>query len=109
MSASPMPWRERAARRVKLARRLLGIVLYARFALGDRAYRRVKAMLEPHSSIKTSLLASNVWACSRQAARSSSFCSHARNVFFFRVQSRRWIARLIVAVLTWKLWVVFQI
>jgi hypothetical protein len=101
MSDSPMPSRERAARRVILARRLRGIAPYARFPLGDRADIRVKAMLEPHSSMKISLLASRVWACSRQAARSASFCSLARNVFFFRVQSRCWIARLIEAVLTW--------
>jgi hypothetical protein len=46
---------------------------------------RIKAMFEPHSSIKTRFPASSVRACSRQDARSSSLSSLARNVFFWRV------------------------
>ncbi len=41
-------------------------------------------MLEPHSSITTSLRASNCLHCSRQAARASSLRSVAPSVFFFR-------------------------
>ena len=77
MSASLILWSKSEARRVILARLLRGIALYARLPFGDRAWRRVKAMFEPHSSMKTNFPASSDWACSRQAARSSSFCSLA--------------------------------
>ena len=104
----PCAFCEREARRVILARLLRGTEPYARIPFGDRPDIRVKAILDPHSSRKTSLLASSVWACSRQAARSASFCSLARNIFFFRVQSRRWIARLIEAVLALAPWLLSQ-
>jgi hypothetical protein len=82
MSASPIPCNEREAIRVILALLLRGTEPRARFPLGDRPYTRVKAILEPHSSRKTSLPASSVWACSFQAARSSSLSLQFASSFF---------------------------
>jgi hypothetical protein len=55
----------------------------ARCPGGARAYSAVKAMLDPHSSKKTSRLTSSCLICSRHLARSSWRRSVAPNDFFF--------------------------
>ena len=81
--AAPMPSKESAAISVVFLPRLRGTFALARSPFGARAYSGVKAMLEPHSSIKTNASAGNWLACSRQAARSSSLRSVAPTDFFF--------------------------
>src|SRR5205085_3705787 len=79
---SPIPSREREASKVVFFRRLRGMEPGARLPLGARAYKRVRAMLDPLSSRKTHLLGSSSLACSLHCRRSSSFLSLASNVFF---------------------------
>ncbi len=95
-----MPSRERAAMRVVFLPRLRGTFPLARSPFGARAYMGVKAILEPHSSIKTNDSVGSWFAFSRQAARSSSFRSVAPNDFFDLVQPSRLIARLMGKLLT---------
>jgi len=80
---APIPSRERAAISVVFFPRLRGTFPLARSPFGARAYRGVKAILEPHSSMKTSDSAGSLLAFSRQAARSSSLRSVAPIDFFF--------------------------
>jgi hypothetical protein len=83
ISAAPMPSRERAAISVVFLPRLRGTVPLARSPLGARAYKGVKAMLEPVSSRKTKASVGSLFAFSRQTARSSSLRSVAPMDFFF--------------------------
>jgi hypothetical protein len=85
---SPIPSKVRAAIKVVFLPRLRGALPCERTPLGARAYRGVSPILEPHSSITTSLQASSCLSCSRQAARASSLRSEAREPsFFLRRQS----------------------
>ena len=81
--AAPMPSRESAATRVLFLPRLRGTLPLARSPFGARAYKGVKAMFEPHSSMNTSASVGSFLVSSRQAARSSSLRSVAPNDFFF--------------------------
>ena len=63
--------------------RLRGTLPLARSPFGARAYKGVKAMLEPHSSMKTSDSVGSLLAFARQVARSSSLRSVAPSDFFF--------------------------
>src|SRR5260370_7890008 len=78
-----MPERERVAISVVFFPRLRGTVPLARSPFGARAYRGVRAILEPVSSIKTKASVGRLQAFSRHAARSSSFRSVALIDFFF--------------------------
>lgn len=84
MSASPMPWSESAERPGNIGSSVAwNDTIHSLPGWRDRAYRRVKAMLETHSSIKISLLASRIWACWRPCC---TICfllfTKPRNVFF---------------------------
>ena len=83
ISAAPMPFRERAAMSVIFLPQLRGTLPLARSPFGARAYKGVKAMLDPHSSITTSDSVGSLLAFARQAARSSSLRSVAPSDFFF--------------------------
>jgi hypothetical protein len=87
MKAAPMPSRVSAAIRVVFLPRFRGTLALARSPLGARAYKGVKAMFEPHSSIKTNVSVGSLLAFSRQAARSYSSRSVDPSDFFF-VSSR---------------------
>jgi hypothetical protein len=80
--AAPMLSRERAAMSVVSLPRLRGTLALARFPLGARAYRGVKAILKPHSSMKTSNSVEIWLAFARQTARSSLLRSIATSDFF---------------------------
>ena len=84
ISAAPMPSRERAAMSVVFLPRLRGTLPLARFPLGARADIRGKAILEPHSSMKTSDSVGSLLAFARHAARSFSLRSIAASDFFSR-------------------------
>ena len=84
ISAAPMPSRERAAMSVVFLPRLRGTLPLARSPFGARAYKGVKAMLDPHSSITTSDSVGSLLAFARQIARSSSLRSVAPSDFFSR-------------------------
>src|SRR6516165_12139863 len=79
---SPTPDKESEASNVTFFLLLRGIVPFARFPLGARAYKRVRAMFEPHSSRKTKMLLSRFFTSSLHRIRSSSFLSFASSVFF---------------------------
>ena len=65
------------------AGRILHHVRWQHPPFGARAYKRVKAMLEPHLSTKTNCSPASLLASLRQAARSSSLRSVAPSDFFF--------------------------
>ena len=83
ISAAPMPSRESAAMSVVFLPLFRGPLPLAHSPFGARAYRGVKAMLEPHSSRNTNDSVGSLLAFSRQVARSCSLRSVAPNDFFF--------------------------
>src|SRR6266487_1098518 len=95
---SPIPDKESEASNVTFFLLFLGIDPLARFPLGALAYKRVRAMFDPHSSRKMKLLLSSFFTFSLHSIRSSSFLSLASNVFF-RVHPEESIARLMVMML----------
>jgi hypothetical protein len=72
IKAAPMPSRESEAMSVMCLPRLRGTLPLARSPFGARAYKGVKAMLEPLSAIHTSDSLGSLLAFARQVAHSSS-------------------------------------
>jgi hypothetical protein len=83
IKAAPMPSRESEAMSVVFLPRLRGTLPLARSPFGARAYKGVKAMLEPLSSINTSDSLGSLLVFARHVARSSSLRSVALSDFFF--------------------------
>jgi hypothetical protein len=75
--------RERSNKGGILANDSRGTLPLARSPFGARAYKGVKAMFEPHSSMNTSASVASFLVSSRQVARSSSLRSVAAKDFFF--------------------------